>query len=66
MVILVMYVNLKIGENVRLAGDHLYGKLLFTWLPLVMPKNGVFLYCPFSHEILNLIESVSGGSPTYS
>ena len=22
--------------NVRLAGDHLYGKLLFTWLSLVM------------------------------
>ena len=23
--------------NVRLAGDHLYGKLLFTWLSLVVP-----------------------------
>ena len=22
--------------NVRLAGDHVYGKLLFTWLSLVM------------------------------
>ena len=22
--------------NVRLAGDHLYGKFLFTWLLLVM------------------------------
>ena len=22
--------------NVRLAGEHLYGKLLFTWLSLVM------------------------------
>ena len=22
--------------NVRLAGDHLYGKWLFTWLSLVM------------------------------
>ena len=22
--------------NVRLAGDHMYGKLLFTWLSLVM------------------------------
>ena len=22
--------------NVRLAGDHLYGKLLFSWLSIVM------------------------------
>ena len=26
----------KLLLNVRLAGDHLYGKLLFTWLSLVM------------------------------
>ena len=36
-----LYINIKIGKNscfknVRLAGDHLYGKLLFTWLSLVM------------------------------
>ena len=39
MVILVTNINIKIGKivvNVRLAGDHLYGKLLFTWLSLVM------------------------------
>ena len=32
--------------NVRLAGDHLYGKLLFTWLSLLMS-----LCCPFPHEM---------------
>ena len=36
-----LYINIKIGKvkkllNVRLAGDHLYGKLLFTWLSLVV------------------------------
>ena len=35
---------------VRLAGDHLYGKLLFTLLSLVMSLM-VFLCCPFSHEM---------------
>ena len=30
--------------NVRLAGDHLYGKRLFTWLSLVMSL-------PFTHEM---------------
>ena len=35
------YINMKIGKkkqmlNARLAGDHLYRKLLFTWLSLVM------------------------------
>ena len=33
--------------NVRLAGDHLYGKLLFTWLSLVVSLI-VFLCHPFS------------------
>ena len=28
--------------NVRLAGDHLYGKLLFTWLSLVMSMMMTF------------------------
>ena len=56
--------------NVRLAGDHLNGKLLFTWLSLVMSMM-VFLCCPFSPqdvlgEIWDLIESVSEGFPTYS
>ena len=35
-----------------LAGDNLYGKLLFTWLSLVMSSLMVSsLCCPFSHEI---------------
>ena len=55
--------------NVRLAGDHLYGKQLFTWLSLMMSL--VVSFVPsFSHEmswieIWDLIESVSGGFPTY-
>ena len=47
--------------------DHLYGKLLFTWLVY----DGVFFVLSFFprgvlDEILNLIESVSGGFPSYS
>ena len=56
--------------NVRLAGDHLNGKLLFTWLSLVMslmvsyftlslfPRDGLA-------EIWDFIESVSEGFPSY-
>ena len=55
--------------NVRLAGDHLYGKLLFTWLSLVMSLMGFFVLFFFPRgvlaEILNLIESVSEGFPSY-
>ena len=53
-------------------GDHLYGKLLFTWLSLVMSMMvSVFFVLPFSprdvlDEILNLIESVSEGFLSYS
>ena len=36
--------------NVRLTGDHRYGKLLFSWLSLVMSLM-VFLCCLFSHEV---------------
>ena len=56
--------------NVRLAGG-LYGKQLFTGLPLVVNFDGVFLCCPFFpldvlDEIWDLIESVSKGFLTYS
>ena len=35
--IISLYITIEIGKIVlRLAGDHLYGKLLFTWLSLVM------------------------------
>ena len=34
--------------NVRLAGDHLYGKLLFTWLSVACDVfDEVFLCCLF-------------------
>ena len=35
--------------NVRLAGDHLYGKCLFTWLSLVMSL--VVSRFIFSHDM---------------
>ena len=37
--------------NVRLAGDHQYGKLLFTWQSLVMSLMVFFLCCLFFHEM---------------
>ena len=58
--------------NVRLAGDHLFGKLLFTWLwlSLVMSMMVSFVLSFFPRdvldEILNLIESVSECFPSYS
>ena len=55
--------------TVRLADDHLYGKLLFTWLSLVMSLMVSFSAVPFRRdvldEILDLILSVSEGFPTY-
>ena len=56
--------------NVRLAGDHLYGKLLFTLLSLVVFMMVSFCAVFFPRdgldEILDLIDSVSEGFPTYS
>ena len=56
--------------NVRLAGDHLYGKSLFTWLSLL--KSLVMFYFVLSFfprdvlgEIWDRIESVPETSPTY-
>ena len=59
------------GSNVRLAGDHLYGKLLFTWLSLVMSMMVSYFVLSFFplgvlDEILNLIESVSEVFSSYS
>ena len=53
---------------VRLVGDHLYGKLLFTWLSLVMSLMASFSAVFFPQvldEIWDLIESVSEGFTTY-
>ena len=38
--------------NVRLAGDHLYGKLLFTWLSLVMSLTVSFVLSLFPRDVL--------------
>ena len=47
-----LYININIGKIdviVRLAGGHLYGKQLFTWLPLVMSLMASFCAVLFSH-----------------
>ena len=55
--------------NVRLAGGHLYGKQLFTWLSLLVSLMASFCAVFFSpldvmDDILDLIESVSKGFRT--
>ena len=55
--------------NVSLAGGHLYGKQLFTWLSLVVSLMASFVsFFPLDvlDEIWDLIESVSEGFLTYS
>ena len=69
-----LYINIKVGKNiffyVRLAGDHLYGKQLFTWLSLVVSLMASFVLSFFPLDVLDeiwdLIESVSEGFLTYS
>ena len=55
---------------VRLAGGHLNGKQLFTWLSLVVSLMASFVlsFSPLDvlDEIWDLIESVSEGFLTYS
>ena len=56
--------------RVRLAGGHLYGKQLFTWLSLVVSFVASFVLSFFPLDVLDriwdLIESVSEGFLTYS
>ena len=56
--------------NIRLAGGHLYGKQLFTWLSLVVSFMASFVLSFFPLDVLDgiwdLIESVSEGFLTYS
>ena len=57
--------------NVRLAGGHLYGKQLFTWLSMVVYVMASLLVLSFFpldvlDEIWDVIESVSEGFLTYS
>ena len=58
------------GCRVRLAGGHLYGKQLFTWLSLVVSLMASFVLSFFPLDVLDeiwdLIESVSEGFLTYS
>ena len=55
---------------VRLAGGHLYGKQLFTWLSLMVSLMASFVLSFFPLDVLDeiwdLIESVSEGFLTYS
>ena len=68
-----LYINIQIGKkmlNARLEDDHLYGKLLFTWLSLVMCLVvSCFVLSLFPRDVLDeiwdLIELVSEGFPTY-
>ena len=56
--------------DVRLAGGHLYGKQLFTWLSLVVSFMASFVLSFFPLNVLDgiwdLTESVSEGFLTYS
>ena len=56
--------------NVRLAGGHLYGKQLFTWLSLVVSLMASLVLSLFPLDVLDeiwdLSESVSEGFLTYS
>ena len=56
--------------NVRLAGGHLYGKQLLTWLSLVVSLMAFFVLSFFPLDVLDeiwdIIESVSEGFLTYS
>ena len=56
--------------NVRLAGDHLYGKWLFTLLSLVMSLMVSYFVLPFHpqdilDEIWDSIELVPENFPTF-
>ena len=48
--------------NVRLAGDHLYGKLLFTWLSLVMSMMVSFCAVLFPSRCLRWDLELNGVS----
>ena len=52
--------------NVRLAGGHLYGKQLFTWLSLVMYLMASFVLSFFPLDVLEEIWDVSEGFLTDS
>ena len=49
LLLFLLYINTEIGKkkmlNVRLADDHLYGKLQFTWLSLPLVLSLMVSYC---------------------
>ena len=51
--------------NVRLVGDHLYGKWLSTWVSQVMSLMGLFVPRDVFDEIWAFIESASEDFPIY-
>ena len=55
--------------DVRLAGDHQYGKLLFTWVSLLVSLTVSFYAVFFALDVLNELwdwnEPVAEGFPTY-
>ena len=71
-----IHITINVQENIqidfiwKLSCDHLFGKLLFSWLSLVMSMMVSFVLSFFPRdvldEILNLIESVSEDFPSYS
>ena len=56
--------------NVRLAGGHLYGKQLFSWLSLVVSLMASFVLFFFPLDVLDeiwdLTESINEGFLIYS
>ena len=48
-----VYINIDIGKS--RPGDHLYGKLLFTWLSLVMSLMVSFCAFFFPRDVLDEI-----------
>ena len=59
LLLFLLYIDIEIGKkkmlNVRLAGDHQYGKLLFTWLSLVMSLMVSFCAVFFPRDVLDEI-----------
>ena len=55
--------------NSRLAGGHLYGKQLFTWLSLVVSFMAFFVLSLFPLDVLDeiwdVIEPIAEGFLTY-
>ena len=51
--------------NVRLAGDHLYGKLLFTLLSLVMSVMLSFCAALFPRDVLEILDLIGSDSGVF-